>query len=137
MVKLIMISSIEELTVCYKQILPYLEKVLIKAPEYNIEDILNNVVTNTNQLWIAVVDKKIKGIVTTEVWNFPQTSKLGIHLCGGEDIHEWVDIGISQLEDYARELKLNEVEIHGRRGWSKLLPDYRTDRVIFNKRITL
>ena len=137
MIKLIRITSIAELAVCYKQILPYLEKVLVKAPEYNIEDILNNILTTTNQLWIAVVDKKIKGVVTTEVWNFPQISKLGIHLCGGEDIHEWCDIGMAQIEDYARELKIDEVEIHGRKGWSKLLPDYKTDRVIFNKRISL
>jgi len=136
LIKLIRITSIAELAVCYRQILPYLEKVLVKAPEYNVEDILNNILTTTNQLWIATVDKKIKGIVTTRVAHFPNMSKLIIHLCGGEAIHEWVDVGIHQLEEYARELELDEVEIHGRKGWSKLLPDYKTDRVVFNKRIT-
>ncbi len=134
--ELIKISSQEELSKHYKQIESYLDLSLTKAPEYNRVDILRNILTGINVLWIPTVDNIPKGIVTTEIVKFPNVSKLGIHLCGGEDIEEWVDESIFQLEEYAKSMELDEIEIHGRKGWAKLLPDYTTDRVIFNKRIT-
>jgi hypothetical protein len=54
--------------------------------------------------------------------------------CGGSERRQWLPL-IAQLEHYARTEDCKAMRIFGRRGWRKLLPDYRIARLLLEKRL--
>jgi hypothetical protein len=51
-----------------------------------------------------------------------------------DDRRQWLPL-IAGLEAYARAEGCAAMRIYGRRGWLKLLPDYRTSRVLLEKEL--
>jgi hypothetical protein len=136
MIRLTKVSSIKELTNIYKDIERYIDLSLTKAHEFTKDELVLRILKNSSQLWVAYDNTSPIGIAITNHAYFSTTSKLCIHLVGGENISKWIHT-ISSLEEYAVANELNEIEMHGRRGWLKLLPDYETDRVILHKRVSI
>ena len=55
--------------------------------------------------------------------------------CGGHDRSQWLPL-LAGLETYGRAQGCAAMRIYGRRGWLKLLPEYRTTRVLLEKELT-
>jgi hypothetical protein len=55
--------------------------------------------------------------------------------CGGRDRVEWLPL-LAGLEHYARAENCKAMRIFGRRGWERLLPDYKAARVLLEKELT-
>jgi hypothetical protein len=53
------------------------------------------------------------------------------HWCGGHG--KAIYAVVPQLEDYARSLGATRLYMTGRKGWSRLLPDYRVEQITIGK----
>ena len=83
-------------------------------------DILHELLTKDQQLWIAFDDKDIYAFWVTEVVQYPQTKILVMHFTGGNRIEEWQTIGLKQLQQFARDTGCTKIESYGRPGWEKV-----------------
>jgi hypothetical protein len=54
--------------------------------------------------------------------------------CGGADMSRWLDL-IGPIEEFARAEKCSAVRIMGRKGWARVLPAYRSKRVVLEKEL--
>jgi len=129
------VVSIEELALNQQVIKKYLDSVLIKATEVTEQSVMESIFKGDSQLWLArSTEDKVVGIVVTYQVTYPTTKRLLIHLLGGTEIKEWVHT-IASIEEWAESKGLNGIEIRGRKGWLKLLPDYSCKTVLMIKEL--
>ena len=86
-------------------------------------------------LWLAWNGEKIKAAAVTELSQANGETFCTIVACGGHDRSQWLPL-IAGLEAYGRTQGCAAMGIYGRRGWRKLLPQYRTTRVLLEKELT-
>jgi hypothetical protein len=86
-------------------------------------------------LWLAWNGEKIKAAAVTELGIANGETFCTIVACGGHDRSQWLPL-IAGLEAYAKAQGCAAMRIYGRRGWRKLLPEYRTTRVLLEKQLT-
>ena len=55
--------------------------------------------------------------------------------CGGNDRNEWLPL-LAGLERYAKTENCKAMRIFGRRGWERVLPEYKRARVLLEKELT-
>ncbi len=85
-------------------------------------------------VWVAYKGDQIQAVAVTEVVNVNGERVCGIAACGGKDRKSWLPY-IAQLEQYARDMKCKRMQIIGRKGWIRVLPDYRPTRVVLGKEL--
>jgi hypothetical protein len=85
-------------------------------------------------LWLAWTGEKIKAAAVTELSAANGERFCTIVACGGAERSQWLHL-LTGLENYARAERCQSMRIFGRRGWLKLLPDYRASRVLLEKRL--
>jgi len=85
-------------------------------------------------LWLAVEDGAVLAAAVTKVTQEDGGRLCTIVACGGRD---WKKFGrlIAGLEAYARAEGCAAIEICGRPGWRRRLPDYRLAKVVIRKRL--
>ena len=129
------VVSLDEIELHRQVIKKYLHKVLVKATEVTEESVMENIFKGNSQLWLVKCnEEKVVGIVVTNPVTYPTTKRLLIHLLGGTEIQKWVH-NISTIEDWAKSKGLEGIEIRGRKGWLKLLPDYSCKTVLMIKEL--
>lgn len=133
MYKVSLVKDVAEIEKNQNVIIEYLLKVIDKAPEVTLKTVLESIQKGHSQLWLVYRDEEILGAVVTKHVSYPVKERLLIHLCGGKDITEWVDLYMETVEDWAKEKGLDGVEIFGRKGWTKLIPDYSSDIIYMVK----
>lgn len=81
------------------------------------------------QLWTVVrFTGGILAAVVTEIDGDCCT----ISACGGSERHRWLNL-ISQIEDYARAMGCKSMRIIGRKGWTRVLPQFRQTAVVLER----
>lgn len=133
MYKVSLVKDVAEIEKNQNIIIEYLLKVIDKAPEVTLKTVLESIQKGHSQLWLIYRDEEILGAVVTKHVSYPVKERLLIHLCGGKDITEWVDLYMETVEGWAKEKGLDGVEIFGRKGWTKLIPDYSSDIIYMVK----
>lgn len=83
-------------------------------------------------LWLAVQDINVLAAAVTEITNTESRKKCTIVACGGKDMRQWLHL-IEGIENYARGESCSATRIIGRKGWMRMLKDYRATRVILEK----
>ena len=83
-------------------------------------------------LWLAWNGETIKAAAVTELSRANGETFCTIVACGGHDRSQWLHL-IEGLEAYGKTQGCAAMRIYGRRGWLKLLPEYRTTRVLLEK----
>ena len=86
-------------------------------------------------LWLAWNGETVKAAAVTELGQANAEKFCTIVACGGHDRSQWLPL-IAGLEAYGKTQGCNAMRIYGRRGWRKLLPEYRTTRVLLEKELT-
>jgi len=84
--------------------------------------------------WIVWDGTAIKAAVVTSLGTVNGDRICTIVACGGRDRHEWLGL-LGELEVYARTEGCKAIRIFGRRGWERLLPDYRPARILLEKEL--
>ena len=94
---------------------------------------VEHAVRNGNALlWLAWNGEKIKAAAVTELGIANGEKFCTIVACGGHERAQWLPL-LAGLEAYGRREGCAAMRIYGRRGWLKLLPEYRTTRVLLEK----
>tara|TARA_R100000900_G_scaffold102223_1_gene79203 strand:- start:101 stop:514 length:414 start_codon:yes stop_codon:yes gene_type:complete len=87
---------------------------------FTAEDMLEGLLTKDQQLWIAFDNVSIHAFWVTEVITYPQIKTLVMHFVGGKNIKAWGNIGLKQLQEFARDTGCSKIESYGRPGWEKI-----------------
>lgn len=104
----------------------------------HMEDIYNFCLDGTWLLWLHQVPEtgEITSAAITEFIEYPQVTNLRVVLLSGDD-GDWLS-GMSIFERFARINQCAYVEIHGRKGWERVLKNggYNLSHITLSKRIT-
>ena len=86
-------------------------------------------------LWVAYRGDEVFGSATTKVVIYPNNRRVCvITACAGHHWQEWSHT-IKEIEQYAREAQCSAVRLSGRRGWKRVLKDYREPWVLLEKEL--
>jgi hypothetical protein len=107
----------------------------IWAERWTKEAMYSAVMSENWQAWSAGTPPRIDVIVLTHVVQYPNVRALQALLCFGKRAEEVISVGEAFFEKEAVANGCGLLEIVGRRGWGKLLPNFREDSVVFSKRI--
>jgi len=113
---------------------PFIKSAMERGRLGDFDGIACSVRANRALLWICWNGAKIKAAVVTELTMANGEKFCTIVACGGQDRDEWMPL-IGGLEKYARAEGCTAMRIMGRRGWERLLPDYKPTRVILEKEL--
>jgi hypothetical protein len=89
-----------------------------------------NVLDGMHLLWLAVDDNKIVGVAVTGLVG----DACEIIAAAGADVRSWIHL-IGPIEDYARAEGRKRMRIIGRQGWKRLLPDYKQQAVVLERKL--
>lgn len=97
-------------------------------------DVEADVLASNAWLWLAVDSGSVLAAAVTKVTQENGERLCTIVACAGRD---WTKFGrlIAGLEDYARAENCAGIEICGRPGWMRRLPDYRVTKIVIRKRL--
>ena len=127
-------------TICYARpedlhnVLPdvkgYLVKALKGCDEYLWVDIINSLLSGESMLFTVDNGSAFVGatVVTHEI--HPRKKYLAVHLLGGVQMKEWVDVVRKELKGLAKGLGYDGLSLMGRKGWTKIFPDLKNERVV-------
>ena len=103
------------------------------ACEYTEEMLLDACFTGNSQLWLVWSDERgAECAVVTSV--MPQIKVCLIKACGGRGRQHWLGL-LDEIEKWAKELGCTKMRLYGRRGWSRVLADYRVTRLVMDKEL--
>lgn len=85
------------------------------------------------QLWLAVENRNdIIAAAVTELHATEWRKVCVIVACSGKDMDRWIEL-IEEIEKFAKAESCSRVRIVGRKGWERVLPNYRTRRIVLDK----
>ena len=84
-------------------------------------DCLKEIIEHRMQLW-TVNDPPVACVVT-EIVSYPQAKFCRVFFAAGTGT-DWARPVIEQLEEWSKPLGCEGIEIVGRKGWAKLLPEF-------------
>ena len=94
-------------------------------------ELKDNLENGKKQLWLVTEGDDIKASVVTQVY---KTGICQIVLCAGNGMNEWIH-HIKEIEQFGKDNDCTDSEIIGRKGWQKMLPDYKLKAVILRKKL--
>lgn len=94
-------------------------------------DIERDVLSGDQLLWLAI-SNHIEAAATTHLIKTRGKPVLVITACSGTQRERWVSLR-HRIENYAKAEGCSRVRIFGRRGWERVLKDYRVEHVILEK----
>ena len=133
--RVILVSN-EDVPYIWENVLPHIE-----AMEPHSEGELSPVdfyeaLTNAEmQLWVAIEKKEILASMITQIVPYPRKRVLRIISIGGEDMEKWLGF-MSLLEEWALSVGCTSLECWGRKGWLKVLKDWKCSYHIITKDLT-
>jgi len=99
--------------------------------ELDTDDFFDYLVNAEMQLWVAV-DKEIMAVMITQIIPYPKKKVLRIIAIAGEDMDRWFHF-LPAIEEWAMELGCTSLEAWGRKGWLKVLQDWKCSYHILTK----
>ncbi|MBN9497861.1 MAG: hypothetical protein J0H39_13980 [Alphaproteobacteria bacterium] len=102
------------------------------AGEMTADDIKARIASGDFQLWIVLDGADLLATVLTEVVSYPQRKVCFIVGCVGEHRVKWIHL-IAEIEDWARLQGCATSRIRARKGWVKVLPDYKIAHIVLER----
>ena len=102
----------------------------------NEKDILYYLEEGIYTLWI-MTEPDSDNIVTAMILNFGHYPRYKFCMIGpiaGERMSEWIG-DLSILEEWAKSQGCHYIDLYGRRGWKKLLKEYKEDCILLRKKL--
>lgn len=114
--------------------LPLIKKSLSDDSAYSIEDVIDELRSARAQLWHVMRGQNIQAIVVTVINTHPCAKDCMIWLCAGKDRKNWIHL-LDQIEDWAKAHGCDAMIVRGRRGWEKVMKDYKKTHIILEKKL--
>ena len=114
---------------------PILARVVSRSEgELETEDILDLVTEGRMQLWIVADDKEIIAALVTQIITYPQKKVLRLVSLAGEDFNKFKHF-LDMVQSFAIRKGCTALELWGRKGWKKLLPEWKSEYIVYTKDI--
>jgi hypothetical protein len=109
----------------YLNVFSRIEEYIEGAAKYTFgrftsNDIKNELLTKSRQLWVIFDTQTVYGFVITELSNYPQKKELVLHFTGGIEFNKWHKPILETLKTFAKKEQCDVIEFCGRSGWTKL-----------------
>jgi hypothetical protein len=95
------------------------------------EDVRQNIEDGTYHVW-TVLSGRMEAVVLCEIQDYPRKRACIIRGCAGKRAPEWIGL-LEHVEVWAKENQCSIIELCGRRGWQKLMPDFQSTGVFMEK----
>ncbi len=126
--------SAEDVPYIWDDVAPMLHRVKEHSEgELEIDDFLDHLTMGGMQLWIATEDKEIIMSAVTQIISYPQKKILRVIALAGENFKEVHDNCINMVESFAIKNQCSALELWGRKGWKKMLPDWNSNYIVYTK----
>ncbi len=112
----------------WPQAAPMLAKALALQESFSIESVYRGVKDGKFHLWLGD-----NVALITEIQQFPLERICMVVLCGGRAMESWEEIIDATITRYARTMGCAAMMIVGRRGWSKVYPEFHIDGYVMRK----
>lgn len=97
------------------------------------EDIERQVLSGEQLLWLAYSDT-IEAAATTHLIKTGGRPVCVLTACSGTQRERWLPL-FEKIENYARDEDCKCVRIYGRKGWERVLKNYRVEHVILERQL--
>jgi hypothetical protein len=104
------------------------------ADEGSFERTERELFAGLQQLWLVWNGTAIEAIAVTQLTKINEKKICVIVACSGEGVNEWVPL-IAGLEKFAKIEGCKAMRIYGRKGWERLLRDYKAKYVVMDKEL--
>jgi hypothetical protein len=115
------------------------EHLLRMAPhsegELEPDDFFEALIEGDMQLWLAIENKDIVASMVTQIVPYPRKRVLRIISIGGDEMDKWIH-QLPMVEDWALTMGCTSLECWGRKGWLKVLKDWKCSYHIITKDLT-
>lgn len=115
---------------------PHIQPHIERALEYGwntSDEVLALIEVAQAQCWLAVDEGKVLGAWVTRIEQSERGRFCLLWLAGGERLHEWLHLVGEHTEPWAKENGCTQMQMVGRKGWVKRLPDYKWTSIVLRK----
>ena len=125
--------SPEDIPYIWDKVEPLLARVTEHAEgELATDDYIEPLSLGEMQLWIAVQEEELHSVMVTQIVPYPQKRILRILAIAGSEfktLYKFKDM----VESFAIRSGCSALELWGRKGWKKLLPDWKDSYIVYTK----
>jgi len=102
----------------------------------NEKDVLEYLKAGHYILWIATVTNSdaIVAAMTVEYVHYPRHKMCRVVTIAGDRMSEWIG-DLNMLEDWALAQGCAYMDMYARRGWKKVLKEYKEDCILLRKKL--
>ena len=123
----------EDVAYVWEEVAPLLDTVKEHTEgELETDDFLEPLTHGDMQLWIATEGSTVHGVMVTQLIPYPQKKILRIISLAGDNFEELRDFQ-EMIEAFAVKTGCTALEMWGRKGGKKLLPDWEDTYVVSTK----
>ena len=123
----------DHIDVIWTEVAPHIERCVPHSEgELEVEDFHQLLANGEMQLWIAVDDQEILAAMVTQIVSYPRKRILRIIAIGGGEMDRWLPF-LPGLEEWALENGATALECWGRKGWLKILEDWKCSYHVLTK----
>ena len=119
----------------WPHVAPLIRTAMERGAITDFRDVADAVFTGRALVWIAWDGMAIKAAAVTQLSTAGGARFCTIVACGGNGRNEWMPL-LAGLERYAKTENCKAMRIFGRRGWERVLPDYKPARVLLEKELS-
>lgn len=120
---------------------PHIEALLRKAHTRTgfalFSDLQRDILTGRSLVWLAWNGESIEAAAATELHPTDGGLVCAIRACGGSDdadIKQWLPL-LERIEQFAKAEGCARMRLVGRKGWLRVLEDYREKHVVLEKEL--
>ena len=123
----------EDIAYIWEEVAPLLNTVREHTEgELETDDFLEPLTHGDIQLWIATEGSTVHGVMVTQLIPYPQKKILRVISLAGDNFEELREFQ-EMIEAFAVKTGCTALEMWGRKGWKKLLPDWEDTYVVYTK----
>lgn len=105
---------------------------MVDDPDWTTDEVFEAIKDQEAQVWGVVYRQEILGIWITRIQNTSKAKYGLIWILAGRDVPMGLEL-FKQCEDWLREMGCKYIEMQGRPGWKRIMPEYKQKYVVLRK----
>ena len=111
-----------------------LERATKRSGEVTLRELYEQILSGSALVWLAVSGGEIYGVAVTRLVIGPNGKYCELIACAGRRMSLWLPL-LAKIEEFARAEGCESVRLSGRRGWARVLKEYREPWTTLEKRL--
>ena len=133
--KIILVAP-EDIEPIWDQVVLHLDMAIAHSEgEMGAEDFYPYLMDGQMQLWVARNDGELDASMVTQIIPYPRKRVLRIISIAGDKMEQWIEF-LPLIEGWALSIGCTSLECWGRKGWLKILQDWKCSYHIITKDLT-